>query len=155
MQPKWFPASESTLVVGRFIDVEVVDVKASELAQKNIYKTVPALESKVTGSHDTSVQAVKPFNKKELTERFPGAWDYYEEHRIVEEVPAAVPVIAAKRGTPLAQAEFLPRDKLPWLEDMGFSTLEQIRDMSDSTVQNLGRGAMTWRKKAQEQLART
>lgn len=155
MRDKWFPAVESNQVVGRFIDVEVVDVKASELAQKNVYKKVPALQSKIAGSHDISVQAVKPFNKKDLMARFPGAWEHYEENRIEDEPEPIVPVIAAKKGTPLHAADFLPRDKQRWLEELGFSSVEQLRDMSDSTVQQLGRGALTWRKKAGELLMRT
>jgi hypothetical protein len=150
---RWFPAVESNVVVGRFVDVETVDVKASEEAQKNVYKKVPALQAKVAGSQDVSVQAVKPFNAKELKERFPGAWEHYEEIKAMEPAPVVVEVIAqAPKGTPLHEAPFIPRERLAFLHELGFSTIEQVAEMSDTVVQNLGRGAMTWRKKAQEHL---
>ena len=154
MKDKWFPAIESTAVVGRFIDVEVVDVKASEAAQKNVYRRVPALQSRVAGSNDISAQAVKAFNKAELIARFPNAWEYYEAHREDDEPEDTVPVIRAAKGTPLHTADFLPRAKLAWLEAQGFSTVEQVRDMSDVTAQGI-RGALQWRKKAGEFLKRT
>lgn len=152
---KWFQAVESHAVVGRFVDVEQVDVKASEAAQKNMYRMIPALQSKIAGSHDISVQAVKPFNKKDLIARFPGAWEHYEEFRAEPEVENAVPVVKATKGTPLHLADFLPREKQPLLHELGFSTIEQIAGMSDTIAQGLGRGAITWRKKAGEFLART
>jgi hypothetical protein len=48
----------------------------------------------------------------------------------------------------------MPREKLAWLAELGFSTVEQIANMSDTTVQNL-KGAAKWRKQAQEFLKRT
>jgi hypothetical protein len=155
IETMWFRAADSQQVVGRFVDVEVVDVKASEAAQKNMYKTVPALQAKIAGSHDISVQAVKPFNRKELIERFPGAWEHYEAHRVSDAPKEEVPVIKAIKGTPLHTADFIPRERVPMLKELGFSTIEQIRDMSDTVAQGLGRGAITWRKKAKEFLERT
>jgi hypothetical protein len=152
----WFPATgESAKVIGRFIDVEVTDSIASEKAKKTIYKRVAALESKIPGSNDTSVSRVKEFNKKELTDRFPGAWEHYESHREQQEDVSSVPIVRAVSGTPLHLADFIPRNAIPRLQELGFSSLEQIRDMSDTTTQNIGHGAKAWRKKAGEFLTRT
>lgn len=152
----WFPgAGPWSKVVGRFVDVEVTDIKRSEAERKTIYKRVPALEHKTPGSQDASFSRVKEFNKEELIERFPGAWEHYELHRAQEGGEDQVPVIQGIAGTPLHHAEFIPKTAIPRLHDMGFSSLEQIRDMSDTTAQNLGHGAKAWRKKAGEFLART
>jgi hypothetical protein len=154
---QWFKAAESTSVVGRFVYAETVDVKASQEARKNVYKKVPVLQSKVPGqSQDISVQPVKAFNEKELRERFPGAWEHFEacnaEDGDKEDVE---PTVRAIKGTPLHLADFIPREKIRFLNEIGFSEIEQIRDMSDSVAQGLGRGAMKWRKQAAEFLART
>jgi hypothetical protein len=152
----WFAGTGSwSNVVGRFVDVEVTDIKASEAARKTIYKRVPALESKVPGSSDISVSRVKDFNKMDLAARFPGAWEHYELHHAQDASEDDVPVVHAISGTPLHLADFIPKNALPRLKDLGFSTLEQIRDMSDTTAQNIGHGAKAWRKKAGEFLART
>lgn len=151
---QWFAAFEdgkkSTLVVGRFVDGETVDTKASELAKENRYKSVPMLESKIVGSHDVSTQRVKDFNKDELIARFPGAWEHY----LTQKETAPEPVVSSS-GTPIESLDFIPRQNVAWLRELGFTSAEQIRDMSDTVVQGLGRGALQWRKKATEYLART
>lgn len=152
---QWFPSGGDSNVVGRFIDAEVIDKKASEKAKKNRYKKHPLLQSKVAGSHDISAQIVKPFNQDELKDRFPGAWDHYQSIRSIPEPKPEPDVIKAIDGTPLHESDFLPREKMPWLKTMGFSTIEQIAEMSDATCQNLGRGALSWRKKAKDFLKRT
>lgn len=157
---QWFKAFEggklSTQVVGRFIDGEVVDPIASAKVDKNVWKTVPMLESKIVGSHEVSTQRVKngsSGNLEELSARFPGAWDHYQAFK---NAPAAEgePVVSAS-GTPIEELDFIPRQNMAWLRELGFSSAEQIRDMSDTVVQGLGRNALTWRKKAKEFLERT
>lgn len=157
---QWFAAFEdgkkSTLVVGRFIDGEVVDPLASEKAGKNVWKPVPILESKIVGSHDVSTQRVKDGkdgNKNELTNRFPGAWEHYVSQKDIVDASSAPGVSSS--GTPIEELDFIPRQNVAWLRELGFSSAEQIRDMSDTVVQGLGRGALQWRKKAKEFLERT
>lgn len=152
----WFPALESKNVVGRFIDLEYVDVAKSREAEKEVMATRPALESKVVGSTDISHQPVKPFNAKELRTRFPGAWEAYEAAKASPEPEPEVRTLRQSiPGTPLDKSDFLPRDRMPWLYDQGVQTLEQLRDMSDAQVQNMGRGAAHWRKQAKAFLERT
>ena len=155
---QWFAAFEngkkSTLVVGRFVDGEVVDPIASSESDKNVWKPVPILESKIVGSHDVSTQRVKEGrtgNKEELSNRFPGAWDYYMAQK---GEPTETSVVSST-GTPIEELDFIPRQNLAWLRELGFSSAEQIRDMSDTVVQGLGTSAKTWRKKSAEFLART
>ena len=151
----WFPGAGSwSKVVGRFVDVEVTDIKASEEARKTVFKRVPALEHKATGSHDNSFSRVKDFNQVELSERFPGAWDHYVACREQEDEDR-VPVIQGISGTPLHEATFIPKTAFPRLRDLGFMNLEQIAEMTDTAAQNIGHGAKSWRKNAQEFLKRT
>lgn len=149
---RWFPAADGGNVVGRFSESPKVDVKASQEKGKNVYIQVPVLLSKFPGSVDVASQQVKPSNEKELTDRFPEAWKYYLASK---EAPADGDIPAVTSGTPLHMAEFIPRDKIAWLQTIGFSTVEQLAEMSDTTVGNLARGASTWRKKAQEFVKRT
>jgi hypothetical protein len=153
----WFPSVEDSRIVGRITEARTCDPVASEKAGKTMWKMVPVLESKIPGSLDVSAQAIKPHNRDQLCARFPGSWEYYEKSKeMVASAPASpfVPEGPAVSGTPLHTADFIPREKLAWLSELGFSTIEQIAEMSDMTVQNL-RGASKWRKQAQEFLKRT
>jgi len=168
-QDMWFPSLESRNVVGRYTEVESVDPVKSREAGEEILMTRIALESKVVGSHDASVQVVKPFNAKELQKRFPGAWEFFEAKKAKR---AAVITAAVEKGeepepveepeiqltidgTPLDKADFLPRDRMPWLAMQGVQTIEQIRDLSDQQVMNMGQGVGKWRKQAKAFLERT
>lgn len=157
---QWFPSAEHTAVVGRFVERMIESASASQAAGKSTYVARTMLESKVAGTMDVSAQVVKPFNEAEFRSRFPGAWEHFQ--KVVEANKARVDVqpdhVPARRdafGTPLSAVDFLPRDKIAWLGDLGFSSVEQIADMSDAQVQSLGRGAATWRKQAQGWLKRT
>lgn len=158
----WFPAAESKNVVGRFVDVESVDAAKTREAEAKgepvpVMIRRPALQSKIVGSHDVSVQLVKPFNASALRSRFVGAWEHYEAAKsrpapVVEDVPLIEQTIP---GTPLHKADFLPKDRVAWLALQGVQTIEQLRDLSDGVVQNMGRDVAQWRKKADAFLKRT
>jgi hypothetical protein len=155
MQEQWFPAKDSRTVMGRFREIEVIDpVKSAELDQP-VTKLRLALESKVVGSHDVAVQAVKPFNKRELSARFPGAMEHYEASKEQPQIYTPAPVVQTVPGTPLADADFIPRDRIEWLAMQGIQTVEQIRDLSDSQIQGMGREMGKWRKQADAFLKRT
>lgn len=155
MQEQWFPAKDSRTVMGRFREIEVVDPIESEKQARSVTKLRLALESKVVGSHDVAVQAVKPFNKNELASRFPGALEHYEASKDQPQIYTPVPVKQTIPGTPLADADFIPRDRLEWLAMQGLQTVEQLRDLSDGQVQGMGREMGKWRKQADAFLKRT
>lgn len=162
MQEMWVPAVDSKNVVGRFVDMPSVDVAKSREAGEEVLIHRPALQAKVVGSHDVSVQLVKPFNAKELQKRFPGSWEHYEKHVKGKPEPADdVPVIMPEvDGTPLSKIvsgpnAFLPKDRVPWLNVQGIHTVEQLAGLSDSICQNLGRDVTRWRKQSEQFLKRT
>jgi hypothetical protein len=153
----WFPSVEDSRIVGRVTEARTCDHVASEKEGKTVWKMVPVLESKIPGSLDVSAQAIKPHNRDQLCGRFPGSWEFYTKAKAEHQPGPASPFVPegiATSGTPLHVADFLPREKLAWLSELGFSTIEQIAEMSDMTVQNL-KGASKWRKQAQEFLKRT
>ena len=149
---KWFPDTYASGVVGRFIEIEVVDPIESTKQQKEVGKIVPALESKIPGSQDTAVQRLKDFNRKELLGRFPGAWDHFEKHREVRE--DVIPVIRMVKGTPIDAADFISRQKARELSDQGFVTVEHLAEMSEAVKQYLGRGALKIQRDAVAFLSR-
>ena len=158
MRETWFPAKESDVVVGRFVEVEAVDSAASRERGEEILRIKPVLQSKAIGSHDIAVQVVKPFNERELRARFPGAWEHYLEQKAkAAPIKASEPVIVHQTvpGTPLDKADFMPRDRLEWLALQGIQTIEQLSNLSDQQVQQLGRGVGEWRRKAKAFLQRT
>lgn len=156
---QWFPSAEHSAVVGRFVERMIESASASVAAGKSTFVPRVLLESKVAGTPDVAAQIVKPFNEAEFRSRFPGAWEHFEKvreanTRTVDVQPDHVPMRDGF-GTPLSAVDFLPRDKIAWLSELGFSTVEQIAEMSDAQVQQVGRGAASWRKQAQGWLKRT
>lgn len=154
----WFPAIESNNVLGRFVDIEKEDTAASEKAGHKITVMRPLLQAKVTGSHDISTQIVKPFNQNELAARFPGAWENYQAHKAkgLPKPEVEIPVIEQSvPGTPLHEADFLPKDRIAWLMQQDIQTIEQLRDLSDIQIQKMGHGVSKWRKQAGDWLKRT
>ena len=144
---KWFPQKGSQSVVGRIVEIEKLHAALSREAQRPVNIMVPCMEMKVLrDSADVSFKELKPHNKAQICADFPGAWEHYEslkgaEIGKTEEVP---PI----NGMPIDRADYIPREKLAWLKIQGFSTVEQLAEMSDSQVQSLGPGARNWQKKA-------
>lgn len=153
---RWFPARDSTSVVGRFIDVECDDPVASKKANKPVKMYRAVLQAKIAGSTDVSAQVVKDFNKEDFCERFPGAWEHYEKLKAtVDNGPD--PDMLGIKGTPVDEGNMFNNERIAWFKAQGIYTLEQVRDLSDTTIENMGRsggiGAKGWRKKAREYLA--
>lgn len=148
----WFRAVDSQNVMGRVVEVDKIHAAQSREAGREVTFKQPVMESRVAGSGDISHQQIKEGNKKELCARFPGAWEAYEASKAAQR-PAAE-FIPVPDGTPLDKADFIPAAKREWLKMTGFSTVEQLAEMTDHQIQDLGQGARTWKKKAKELLAK-
>jgi len=155
MIDRWFASRESQSVVGRVSEAPKCMVAESKAAGRQVEVMVPVMESKVAGSADVAVQELKPVHDpnefEKICARFPGAWEDYLQRKGGDLAPKAVPQL---NGTPIDTVAFIPRAKVEWLKLTGFSTVEQIAEISDAQMQDLGTGARTWRKKAREQLGR-
>ena len=157
IDPEWKKSSESHQVVGRVVEVDKVHWAESKAAGHEVTRRVPVMETKVLSSADVSHQVIKDWNRREVCNRFPGAWEAYEKAKasmapVEPKAPAAPAPVSA--GTPIDRAsDFLPADKVAWLKTIGFTSLEQLADMSDAQIQDMGTGARQWRKKAKTLLA--
>jgi len=149
MHDKWFPATDSQQVVGRVIEVPKVHPKMSKEEGREVTFLVPVMEARVAGSQDVSHQQLKEFNREEICRRFPGAWEYYMKSK--GEALHVEPV--RQVGTSIDEIDFIPRAKITWLKTIGFSSVEQLAEMTDAQTQQLGTGSKLWRKKAKEFLA--
>jgi hypothetical protein len=148
----WFPALDSQSVVGRVVEIEKPHGAKTREAGKPVHIIVPAMLHRVAGSDETSVTEIKATTEKELRHRFPGAIEHYEK---LKAASAATPTeIVVPDGTPLNKADWIPREKLNWLEMQGFVSVEQLAALSDAQIQQLGTGSRTWKKKAAQFLAK-
>jgi hypothetical protein len=154
---KWFPARDSTQVVGAFVDVECDDPVASKKAHKPIKMYVVCLHAKVAGSQEVSNQKVFEHNREDLTHRFPGAMEHYLKRKAALAAAAPEPEELHVSGTPIESSQLFNNDRIAWFKATGIYTMEQVADMSDTTLENAGRsggtGLRAARKKAREFLA--
>lgn len=148
----WFRAVDSQNVMGRVVEVDKVHAAQSREARREITFKQPVMESKVAGSSDISHQQIKEWNKKEICNRFPGAWEAYEASKAASR--PAEEFTQTPDGMPLDRADFIPASKREWLKSTGFNVVEQLAEMSDHQIQDLGPGARVWKKKAKELLAK-
>jgi uncharacterized protein YjiS (DUF1127 family) len=148
----WFRAVDSQNVMGRVVEVDKVHAAQSREARREITFKQPVMESKVAGSSDISHQQIKEWNKKEICGRFPGAWEAYEASKATSR--PIQDFNPAPDGMPIDKAEFIPASKREWLKMTGFSTVDQLADMTDHQIQDLGPGARAWKKKARELLGK-
>ncbi len=151
----WFPLDGSQKTTGRFVDT-VIEGKRESGEAFSI--TRPALEAKASGSQEISFQVVKEFNKKQLIARCPLGWAHYEKLKAAPEAMPAIPTLKdlGIRGTPIEDAALhcgFNNDRITWFKAQGIMTVQQVAELTDMACQNLGRGSVTWRKKAKEFLA--
>lgn len=150
MQEIWLPSNiPNSKSVGRFGDFtkEFTDKDGQKKATTKLmlYTQVPGVaeQSAQTVLNDASGEKVKS--------DYSAAWELYLKNKAA---PQAAPTPTATeygvKGTPIEYADFLGKDHTAKLKMMGFLTIEQIAQMSDAQCQNIGFGAMTWRKKAGE-----
>lgn len=154
MQDIWLPPNTpNSKVVGMFVDE--THEYTNRVGEK-CERTVTILRHKVPGSQDISASLVKdnPDGSK-IKKEWAKAWELYETKK-ARAVTAPPPVPTATefgiRGTPIEEADFIGKDRLASLKAQGFTTMEQLRDMSDAICQSVGFGAKSWRKKANEYL---
>lgn len=144
---KWFPQKGSQSVVGRVVEIEKLHAAQSREAKRPVNILVPAMEMKVLkDSSDVSFKELKPHNKDQICADFPGAWEHYENLKGGN--TSKTEEVAPINGMSIDRADYIPREKLAWLKIQGFSTVEQLAEMSDAQVQSLGPGARNWQKKA-------
>ena len=152
MQEIWFPPNTAnSKIVGRFEDhtQEWVDSTGTRRS-----RTLPVLYHKAPASLDVSSTTCKDnADGAKLKKEWAQAWAYYEKCKAAGPAAPAIPTATefGIKGTPIEEADFIGKDRLAFFKSMGFTTLEQVRDMSDGVAQNI-MGAKMMRKKAAEML---
>lgn len=155
MQEIWLPEDgvKDSKITGRFIEQDHTYTTAD--GEKRT-RRVTMLLHKVPGSNDVSASLVKDNSDGvKLKTRFATAWADFENRKAAE--ASAGPVVATAtaygiKGTPIEDADFIGADRMAFFKSMGFLTIEQIADMSDSVCANFS-GGVRLRKKAAEFLA--
>jgi hypothetical protein len=144
------PNTPNSKVVGRF--VEWTKTWTDQNGDKK-ERQVISLQTMVPGIAEPTSSIVPPGPVGDkIKKEYSAAWALFEKNRqrTVPEVPTATEHNIA--GTPIEDASFLGKDFIARLKLMGFLTLEQLADMSDTQCQNVGFGAKDWRRKAREHL---
>jgi hypothetical protein len=145
-QTDWFPATNDPAIIGRVVLIKRINERESKRQRKEVYVTYPAIEHKAAGMQgDVSFSLVKeeadPDNAEYLTRRFSKAWAVFKGAENV--VP---------EGTPLADFDEIPENKIMEFKIHGLTTIEQLASISDASCDAIGTGARKWRTAAQKRL---
>lgn len=111
--------------------------KASQEAGRPIYESVPYIKILQPGEKDTRERRVRDEDKF----RFPRQWEAFQQQQ-AQKVD----------GTPLSV--LLPNNPgaIKTLEFMHVTTIEQLADLKDTQLQNIGLGAREWNQMARRYL---
>lgn len=123
----------------RFFTLARIDVEASTLENRPIFKDVPYIEIMMPGDKNNIV--VEPVWEQHK-QRFPTQWDQFkrgEEQQV--------------RGTPLKVAPFLTPALVAELNLMKIVTIEQLADLGDNALNFMG--AQEFKQAAKRYLALT
>lgn len=140
----WFSATNDPLVVGRVVEVKLINEVESKKQRKEVYMTFPAIEHKVGGIQgDISFALLNeegaPDDFAKWTRRFAKSWAAYKGAQ--NEVP---------EGTPLSEFDEVPEHKAKEFALHGLTTVEQLAAMTDAMCESIGTGARKWRTAAQK-----
>lgn len=117
----WYPSEDSSekagIVLGRFVERQIVDEQASKEAGEYIYKNVIGCYMRPASSADTSYSQLKHDTAEPLIERFKDAWRAFDKHR------------AKPEGTTLDGVSFIDRSTKFKLLGIGVETMEQLADL--------------------------
>ncbi len=134
----WFPAVGQKGVIGRFAELEVLDIEGSHKAGYQITKVIPVLEERTLLSNDYAPKKLPkdPVLLKRFTDKYPEAWALFQ---------GTQPQL---QGTPLSEKFHelkMPPQVRQRYEFAGVMYWEQIADLSDAGCDNLGFGSMKMR----------
>ncbi len=134
----WFPAVGQKGVIGRFTELEVLDIEGSHKAGYQVTKIIPVLEERTLLSNDfVPVKLPKdPILMKRFTDKYPEAWAVFQ---------GTQPQL---QGTPLSEKFHdirMPPQVRNRYEFAGIMYWEQIADLSDAGCDHLGFGSMKMR----------
>ena len=122
---RWYQSIDSTkdgIVLGRFVERQVVDKPASKAAGEYIYKKVVGCYMKPAPSDDTSYTELTHYTSNELISRFPDAWKSFIDDR--EDTV----------GTTLKGVPWLDRKAINKLFGLGVYNMEQLAALPEKAA---------------------
>jgi hypothetical protein len=139
---QWYPSVDSSkekgIVLGRFVDRQIVDRAKSKLAGEYIYRDVIGCYQKPASSDDVSYKELVANTAEELLSKYPDAWKAFDDQRPKPE------------GTTLRGVSFLNKRDIYRLLGLGVETLEQLAKLTDTKAKTvfgvpaLKRQAKSW-----------
>lgn len=116
----------------------ILDKKATELEGRPIYNAVPFVEIRIPGDPRSVVdERVNDEHKR----RWPAAWEAYERKQ-------SGPV----DGTPIEEFPLLTTTQVATLKHCGVHSVEQLANVSDANLSNVGPDGMKLRERAKQHL---
>lgn len=119
---RWYKSIDSTkdgVVLGRFVERQVVDKPKSKAAGEYIYKKVVGCYMKPAPSDDTSYQELTHRTSDTLISKFPDAWKSFIDDREDTE------------GTTLKGVAWLDRKAINRLFGLGVYNMEQLAALTE------------------------
>ncbi len=143
----WFPAVGQKGVIGRFVELEVLDIEGSHAAGYQKTKIIPVLEERTLLSNDYVPTKLPkdPILMKRFTDKYPEAWALFQ---------GTQPQL---QGTPLSEKFHelkMPPQVRQRYEFAGILYWEQIADLSDAGCDHLGFGSMKMRSEVLKALGK-
>lgn len=139
------------VVLGRFVWTKVPDVVKSQELDREVYRRALAIEHRVSGHIDVSVNKVNAENANKWINRFPEAWEAFKSVDKTQQVEGTPLTTKNPDGTRLIDG--LSPEKAQLLLMEGIRTLEEFAEASDAVCVRMGLGSRTMRDKAREYLA--
>jgi len=140
----WFAAKDDDGVLGRFVELPVIDKAASKEAGENRYKNALHVQLRGRGSNETAVYRVKPTPEGErIIQRFPEAYAAFQGEQVHVD------------GTPLTELPGLGPEKAGTWQIAGVRTIEELAEAGEHIINRLGFGARDFQKVAKMYVAET
>lgn len=139
-----------TVVLGRFRWDKIPNVPASKAADKPVYTRVLAVEHRVVGSNDISVNKVTAENSDKWINRFPEAWEAFTSLDKSIKIEGTPLDLKAEDGTYVIDG-MSPEKKAHLLME-GFRSMEEFAEAPDFVCERLGFGTKHLRSEVQKHL---
>lgn len=140
----------TTVVLGRFRWDKIPNIPASQAADRPIYTRVLAIEHRVIGSKDVSVNKVTSQNADKWINRFPEAWEAFtslDKQMKIEGTPLD---LKAEDGT--YAIDGMSPEKARQLLMEGLRSMEEFSEAQDFVCERLGFGTKHLRGEVQKYL---
>lgn len=140
----------TTVVLGRFKWDKIPNIPASKAADKPIYTRVLAIEHKVVGSKDISVNKVNKENADKWINRFPEAWEAFTSLDRSMKIEGTPLDLKADDGTYVIDG--MSPEKVRMFLTEGIRSMEDFSETADFICERLGFGTKHMRGEIQKYL---